>query len=51
MGTTDALMDIFGPWLPWLFGVGAILLAGELLAKEMAPSSSTQKLGQGAANV
>ena len=22
------LMDIFGPWLPVLFGLGAVLLAG-----------------------
>ncbi len=44
-------MDVFGPWLPWLFGVGAILLVGGLLAKEMAPTSSAQKLGRGAANV
>ena len=27
LGTTEALMDLFGPWLPWLFGVGAVLLA------------------------
>ena len=51
MGSMDALMDVFGPWLPWLFGVGTILLVGALLAKEMAPNSSTQKLGRGAANV
>lgn len=44
-------MDVFGPWLPWLFGVGTILLVGGLLAKEMAPGPSAQKLGRGAANV
>jgi hypothetical protein len=44
-------MDVFGPWLPWLFGVGTILLVGGLLAKEMAPNSSAQKMGRGAANV
>ena len=50
MGTTDVLMDVFGPWLPWLFGVGAILVVGGLLAKEMAPNSSAQKLGHSANN-
>ena len=33
MESMDALMDVFGPWLPWLFGVGTILLVGGLLAK------------------
>ena len=51
MGLLDALMDVFRPWLPWLFGMGAVLLVGGLLAKEMAPSSSAQKMGRGAANV
>ena len=37
--------------MPWLFGVGTILLVGGLLAKEMVADSSIQKLGRGAANV
>ncbi len=44
-------MDVCGPWLPWLFGVGTILLVGGLLTKKMAADSSIQKLGRGAANV
>jgi hypothetical protein len=51
MGTTDTLIDVFGPWLPLLFGVGAILHVDGLLTKEMAADSSIQKLGRGAANV
>ncbi len=35
MGTTDALMDAFGPWLPWLFGVGVILLVAYLLVRAL----------------
>jgi hypothetical protein len=31
--------------LPWLLGVGTILLMSGLLAKEMAPNSSAQKMG------
>ncbi len=44
-------MDVFGPWLPWLIGVGTLLLVGGLVAKEMAPNPSAQKLGRGAASV
>jgi hypothetical protein len=35
---TGGLMDVFGPWLPWLFGVGAVLLGtqlGELLEGQL----------------
>ena len=41
-------MDLFGPWLPWLFGVGAVLLIGGLLTKELAKGSSFRRLGRGA---
>ena len=47
MGT----MDVFGPWLPWLFVVGTVLLVGGLVAKEFAPGSFVAGLGRGAANV
>lgn len=45
------LMAVFGSWLPLLFGGGAVLLAGGLLAKGMAPNSIVRNLGHGAANV
>jgi hypothetical protein len=44
-------MDLFGPWLLPLFGVGTVLLAGGLLTKEMASDRSVKRLGRGAANV
>jgi hypothetical protein len=50
VGTMDPLMDLFGPWFPWLMGVGAVLLVGGLLAKEMAADSFVRKLGHGAAS-
>ncbi len=43
-------MDLFGPWLPSLFGVGAVLLVGGLLTKELASDASVQRLGRGAAS-
>jgi hypothetical protein len=46
-----ALMDLFGPWLLPLFGVGTVLLAGGLLTKEIASKPSVKGLGRGAANV
>jgi hypothetical protein len=45
-----ALMDLFGPWLLPLFGVGTVMLAGGLLTKEMASDRSIKRLGRGAAN-
>jgi hypothetical protein len=36
VGTTEALMDLFGPWLPWLLGMGAVLLVAGLLVRELA---------------
>jgi hypothetical protein len=42
------LMALFGSWLPWLFGVGAFLLIGGLLTKELAKGSSAGRLGRGA---
>ena len=36
MPIMEELVDLFGPWLPWLFGVGAVLLIGGLLTKELA---------------
>lgn len=47
----DALIDLFGPWLIPLFGVGTVLLAGGLLTNEMASNPSVKGLGRGAANV
>ena len=43
-------MQVFGPWIPLLLGVGAVLLAGGLLVKELAPNSLVRNLGRGAAN-
>lgn len=43
-------MEIFGPWLPLLFGLGTVLLVGGLLTKEMAANSTVKGLGRGAAN-
>lgn len=45
------LTDIFGPWLPLLFGLGAVLLAGGLVAKEVASDPFLKGIGRGAANV
>jgi hypothetical protein len=35
METQEVPMGVFGPWLPWLFAVGAVLLVGGLVAKEV----------------
>jgi hypothetical protein len=47
----DALMNLFVPWLVPLFGVGAVLLVGGLLTKELTSDRSIKGLGRGAANV
>jgi hypothetical protein len=47
----DAVMNLFGPWLLPVFVIGAVLLVGGLLTKEMAPDRSVKGLGRGAANV
>jgi hypothetical protein len=47
----DEVMNLFGPWLVPLFGVGAVLLVGGLLTKELASDRSVKGLGRGAANV
>lgn len=44
-------MDVFGPWLQGLFGMGAVLLAGGLLTKGLAGSLFLQRLGRTAVNV
>ena len=41
------LMDLFGPWL---YGVGAVLLVGGLLTKELTSDASVQGLGRVAAS-
>ncbi len=46
----EELMEVFGPWLPWLFSVGAVLLVGGLLTRELASDASVQGLGRGAAS-
>ena len=48
MGSLDTLMNVFGPWLPWLFGVGSIQLVGGLVAKEMVPNSSEEPKAENA---
>lgn len=48
--TMDALMNLFGPWLLPLFGVGTVLLLGGLLAKEVVSDPSFKWLGRAAAN-
>jgi hypothetical protein len=47
----DELMNVFGPWLPLLFGVGTVLLVCGMVTKEVAPDSSTRGLGRNIANV
>jgi len=47
-------MQVFGPWLPVLFGFGAILLIVGLVAAQYAEitgSRSIRALGRGASNV
>ncbi len=44
------LMQVFGPWLPLLFGVGTVLLVGGLLTKELSPNSTAKGLGRSAAS-
>jgi hypothetical protein len=46
-----ALINLFGPWLVPLFGVGTALLVGGPLTKELASNRSVKGLGRGAANV
>lgn len=43
-------MNLFGPWLLPLFGVGTVLLVGGLLAKEMVAEPSIKAIGRAAAN-
>ena len=43
--------QIFGPWLPWLFGVGTVLLVCGLVVGEFGTGSVLAGLGRGAANV
>ncbi len=50
VGTTEVLMDLFGPWLPRLFGMGAVLLLAGLLARELAVDPVVVRLGRGAAS-
>ena len=40
-------MKFFGPWLPWLFGVGTVLFVGGLLMTRLASDSSIQGVGRG----
>lgn len=47
----DAAMDLFGPWLLPLFGVGTFLLVGGLVTKELVSDRFVKGLGRGAANV
>ena len=47
-------MGIFGPWLPWLFGVGTVLLVGGLVATRLSAAAGSRVvrgLGRGAINV
>lgn len=44
-------MEIFGPWLPLLFGLGTVLLVGGPVAKEAASDRFLKGIGRGAANV
>ena len=44
-------MNLFGPWLLPVFGIGTVLLVGGLATKEMAQDRSVKGLGRGAANV
>ncbi len=43
-------MEVFGPWLPLLFGVGTVLMVGGLLTKEMDAQSTVKGWGRVAAN-
>ncbi len=45
-------MEIFGPWLPLLFGLGKVLLVGGLVAKEAVSDRFLKDIiGRGSANV
>ena len=47
-------MGIFGPWLPWLFEVGTVLLVSGLVATQLAAATdfpAVRGLGRGAINV
>ena len=44
-------MNLLGPWLVPLFGVGTVLLVGGLLTKELASDRSVKGLGRGAATI
>ena len=46
----EELMKFFGPWLPWLFGVGTVLLVGGLLTTKFATDSSIRGVGRGVAS-
>ena len=51
---SNELMSIFGPWLPWLFGVGTVLLVSGLLATLLAAAADFTAVcgfGRGAINV
>ena len=43
-------MEVFGPWMPILFGLGTVLLVGGLFTKEMASHPAAKRLGRAAAN-
>ena len=45
------LMEVFGPWLPLLFGLGTALLVGGLVMKEAASDRFLKGIGRGALNV
>ncbi len=41
----EELIGVLAYWLPWLFGAGAVLVAGGLLTKELASVPSKRRLG------
>lgn len=44
-----SLMELFGPWLRWLFGIGLILLVGGIAAIQTAPvfeAPAARKIGR-----
>jgi hypothetical protein len=46
-----SLMEVFGPWLPPLFGFGVVLLVGGLVAKQAASGPFLKGVGRGAVKV
>ncbi len=50
-GMDSGAMDFFGPWLGWLFGIGAVLSVAGFAAMQFAGSRHARGVGRGALKV